>query len=137
MEGASALHQTIRKMINESLDYKNISDWEYGTVVKSEPLEIMVNQKITLTKSFLEVLPQLSDYKIKVEYEKDPEPEPEPQPGNDEEDPEIIEKEITIKNSLEIGDRVILLKKSEGQRYLVLAKITQSEAVNSVANYRP
>ena len=133
MEGASALHQTIRKMINESLDYKNISDWEYGTVVKSEPLEIMVNQKITLSKSFLEVLPQLSDYKIKVEYEKDPEP----QPGNDEEEPEIIEKEVTIKNSLEIGDKVILLKKSEGQRYLVLAKITQSEAVNSVANYRP
>ena len=135
MEGASALHTTIRKMINETLEYKNISDWEYGTVVKSEPLEIMVNQKITLSKSFLEVLPQLSDYKIKVEYEKDPEPEP--QPGNDEEEPEIIEKEITIKNSLEIGDKVILLKKSEGQRYLVLAKITQSEAVNSVANYRP
>lgn len=135
MEGASALHTTIRKMINETLEYKNISDWEYGTVVKSEPLEIMVNQKITLTKSFLEVLPQLSDYKIKVEYEKDSEPEP--QPGNDEEEPEIIEKEITIKNSLEIGDKVILLKKSEGQRYLVLAKITQSEAVNSVANYRP
>lgn len=132
MEGASALHTTIRKMINETLEYKNISDWEYGTVVKSEPLEIMVNQKITLTKSFLEVLPQLSDFKIKIEYEKDPEPEP----GNSEEEPEIIEKEITIKNELKQGDKVILLKKNGGQKYLVLDRIKQTEAVNSVAQYR-
>lgn len=132
MEGASALHDTIKRMINDVLDFKNVSDWVYGTVTKIEPLEIQLDQKLTLPKSFLEVSPQLSNYKIKVEYEKEPEPEP----GNSDEELEIIEKEITIKNELKQGDKVILLKKNGGQKYLVLDRIKQTEAVNSVAQYR-
>lgn len=121
-QGASNLCNTLKKMMFDSINFQSFSDWSFGVVVQTNPLKILKDQKITLPSNVLDVSPKLSNYQLTVEYEND--------------NSEVVEKVITVKNELNPEDKVLLLKKQDGQRYYVLEKITETEAVREFAQYR-
>lgn len=71
-----------------------------GTVTKTNPLEVNVDQRFTLDADFLIVPESLTRYTITI--------------GN---------SEYVIRSGLQAGDRVILLRVQGGQKFLILDKV--------------
>jgi hypothetical protein len=71
-----------------------------GTVTKTSPLEVNVDQRLTLEADFLIVPESLTRYTIQV--------------GG---------VEYVIRQGLQPGDRVVLLRLQGGQKFLILDKV--------------
>ncbi|WP_438435398.1 DUF2577 domain-containing protein [Gorillibacterium sp. sgz500922] len=72
----------------------------YGTVTKTSPLEVTVEQRLALPEAFLLVPESLTRYEQTV--------------GS---------TTIVIRPGLKQGDRVVLLRMQGGQQYLILDKV--------------
>lgn len=76
----------------------------YGKVISSSPLEINVEQRMVLDRSFLILSKSVTDYTGSVYID-----------GK--------YHSFTIDNSLKTNDKVILLRQQGGQKYIVLDKV--------------
>ena len=76
----------------------------FGKVTKVSPLEIVVDQKLTLGKSQLVLTRNVTDFETEVTIDGE-------------------KKKITMYNKLQTGDEVILLRQQSGQKYIVEDKI--------------
>lgn len=110
MLDANDFLKLIKRASKEALEAEQPSDFCFGKVVSSSPLNILVEQKMTLGANQLILTRNVSDFKMKisVDWEKD---------GIE------GEREITVHNSLSVGEKVVLLKKKGGQKYLVLDRV--------------
>ena len=82
----------------------------FGIVFLSiEPLKIDLEQKLTLSESFLIVPEQFTDRKINIVIDDE-------------------EKEIEIKSALKVDDKLILARVQGGQKYLVLSRLAEVDA---------
>ena len=72
----------------------------FGTITKTSPLEVNVEQRFTLTRDSLVLTERLTEYRITVA-------------GN----------EIIIRRGLQVGDRVLLLRVQGGQQYVVWDRV--------------
>src|SRR5690606_39972592 len=72
----------------------------FGTVTKTSPLEVNVEQRFTLTRDFLVLTERLTEYQVTVEGQQ-----------------------ITIRRGLRTGDKVILLRMQGGQQYVVWDRV--------------
>ena len=72
----------------------------FGTVTKTNPLEVNVEQRFTLTREFLVLTERLTEYRVTVEGQQ-----------------------ITIRRGLQTGDKVILLRVQGGQQYIVWDRV--------------
>ena len=72
----------------------------FGTVTKTNPLEINVEQHKPLDQSFLTVTEQLTEYKVTVNGET-----------------------ITIRRGLQVGDRVVLVRIQGSGKYIVFDRV--------------
>lgn len=70
------------------------------------PLKINLEQKLTLTESFLIVTEEFTDRKINIVIDEE-------------------EKEIEIKGALKVDDKLILARLQGGQKYLVLSRLAE------------
>ena len=86
-------------------------DFLFGKVASISPLEITVEQKMTLGSAQLVLTRNVTDYTIPVTMGWLT---------------ENTRREITIHNGLKIGDEVILLKKKGGQKYLILDRVVNT-----------
>ena len=75
-------------------------DVVFGKVVSVSPLKIKVDQKLTLTSAQLVLSGNVTEYKVKI---------------ND--------TEQTIHNNLVVGEEVIMMQVSGGQKYIVIDRI--------------
>lgn len=75
----------------------------FGTVTSASPLKINIEQKMTLGASQLILSRNVTDYKTQITIDK--------------------AQTITVHNSLVAGDKVILLRQQEGQKYIVWDKV--------------
>lgn len=76
----------------------------FGVVLSIAPLKINLEQKLTLTESFLIVPDDFIDKKINIVIDDE-------------------EKEIEIKNALKVDDKLVLARVQGGQKYLVLSRL--------------
>lgn len=97
----SNLIEIIKKISLGAIDSSMPSDVLYGIVTKENPIEITIEQKMVLTKEFLILTKNVVDYTVSITD------------GN-------TEKEITIHNSLKLGEKAILIRKKGGQDYIVI-----------------
>ena len=72
----------------------------FGTVIKTSPLEVNVEQRFTLTRDFLVLTERLTEYKTT-----------------------IAGQEVVIRKGLQAGDKVILLRVQGGQQYIVWDRV--------------
>ena len=76
----------------------------FGKVAKASPLEIIVDQKLTLGKLQLVLTRNVIDFEAEITIDGE-------------------KKKIIIHNKLQVGDEVILLRQQSGQKYIVEDKI--------------
>lgn len=100
------LHETIKKISMNTTDWSNPVDVKVGLVKSISPLKIQLNQRLALTKSFLKVSKELTDYETEITIN-----------GK-------REKAI-IHNSLKVGEYVYLIRYEKGQKFLVIGRVSQ------------
>lgn len=109
MFDAIDLLNAIKKAAKDAVESSQPTDFCYGKVTSISPLNIMVEQKLTLSPAQLVLTRNVTDFKTKVTLDVDQ-----------------GAKEITIHNSLAVGDKVVLLQKKGGQKYLVLDRVVSA-----------
>lgn len=86
-----------------------------GTVTKTDPLEVNVDQRFTLDADFLIVPESLTRHEINLRHAHTT-------PGGGATDDALTEP-VVIRPGLQVGDRVALLRIQGGQKYLILDKV--------------
>lgn len=84
----------------------------FGTVTKTNPLEVNVEQKFTLTEDFLVLTERLTPYEEKEHTHSSANGETAPP-----------SKPLIIRVGLKSGDKVLLLRMQGGQQFVVLDKV--------------
>jgi len=74
----------------------------YGTVTAVQPLEVRIDQRLTLPEPFLIVPEHMTESRITVDGQ-----------------------EIVIRKALEPGDRLVLMRVQGGQQYMVMGRVMQ------------
>ncbi len=92
----------------------------FGTVTKADPLEILVEQKMTLTAAQLVLSRNVTKHEIEVEFTPEEwltEVEKEHKHGVK------GRKKLTLHNELKAGEKVLLLRCAGGQYFVVIDRV--------------
>lgn len=103
------LLETIKTASIDAINASKPVEIVFGIVLSVNPLKINLEQKLTLSESFLIVPEEFTDRKINIVIDDE-------------------EKEIEIKNALKIDDKLILARLQGGQKYLVLSRLAEVDA---------
>jgi hypothetical protein len=104
----------IKQAAVDALEASNPATVMFGTVTKSNPLEVNVDQRFTLDADFLIVPELMTRYEIDLRHNHTA-------PGGSTGDG--LTQLIVIRPGLQAGDRVVLIRVQGGQRYLILDKV--------------
>ncbi|MGF7049167.1 hypothetical protein J2T13_003675 [Paenibacillus sp. DS2015] len=88
---------------------------QFGTVSSISPLEISVDQRLTLTEAFLVVPESMTRFEIDLKHVHK-------MSGLPDTDEALLDK-LVIRKGLESGDKVILLRVQGGQQFVVMDKV--------------
>jgi hypothetical protein len=119
----------IKKAAKEAVEASQPTDFCFGKVTSISPLNIMIEQKLILTPAQLVLTRNVTDFKTKVTIDWNTENK---SGGSGESAFEshnhsiVGTKEITVHNSLAVGDKVVLLQKKGGQKYLVIDRLVKA-----------
>ena len=117
MLDSTDLYNSIKISAIKAVEASQPCDFLYGEVTSISPLKIMVEQKMTLGSAQLVLTRNVTDYSVEATIDWNTE-------DADTHNHNIVGvKKITIHNGLNIGDKVVLLKKKGGQKYLILDKV--------------
>ena len=103
------LLETIKTASIDAINASKPVEIVFGIVLSVNPLKINLEQKLTLSESFLIVPEEFTDRKINIVIDDE-------------------EKEIEIKNALKVDDKLILARLQGGQKYLVLSRLAEVDA---------
>lgn len=95
------LLEIIKKTALRAVEASKPCDYCFGRVTSTNPLKISVEQKITLTSAQLIVTRNVTNFKAET----------------------TEGVEVTIQNSLKVGEHVILLRQKGGQKFLILDRV--------------
>ena len=117
----------IKKAAVEAVEAGKPAALLFGKVTSSSPLKVNVEQKMTLTKEQLILTRNVTDYKTEVTVDWKSE-------DVNDESSEVTphshditgKKEVTIHNSLSVGDDVVLLRMQGGQKFLIIDKVVKA-----------
>nr|DAK23906.1 MAG TPA: Protein of unknown function (DUF2577) [Caudoviricetes sp.] len=76
--------------------------FRFGKVIKVDPIEIWIDQKLTVPEQALILTSQVSNYSVEVD---------------------VLEggkRNLTFNQKLKVGEKVILIRVDGGQKYIVL-----------------
>lgn len=128
------LLKVIKKAAIDAVNASKPTSIVYGKVISIEPLQINVEQKITLTDAQLILTRNVTDYEINVtmdwltenithshSYTDDGSGAT---TGSNTHQHQVIgDKKITIHNKLIVGDTVVMIQAQGGQKYIVMDRI--------------
>ena len=144
MADANGLVEAMKRAARDEREASKPVNVLFGKVISKEPLEINVEQRMTLNEKQLVLARNVTDFMTTVTVNWESEKEMQghrhdihvqadngegPLDGTTEVQSEththIVagQKQITIHNSLNVGDEVILIRQQEGQKFLVVDRI--------------
>lgn len=104
MSDANELVNAMKRAALDAMEASKPVNLVFGEVVSISPLQITVEQKMILGVKQLALSRNVTEYTVKTT-------------GGG------IQDEITIHNSLAVGDEVILMRQQGGQKFIVLDKV--------------
>lgn len=128
MPDAVELTRLIKKAALEAVDATKPADICFGEVLGTTPLQILMEQKLVLGKEQLILPRNMTDYEISITVNWNTENR---SGGSGEAAFESHnhaiagKKTITVHNGLAVGDKVILIRKLGGQKFLVYDRIKE------------
>lgn len=131
MFDTSDLLRLLQQATQETMEASQLTDVVFGNVISDNPLKIQIEQKLTLTEKQLLLCRNVTDYETEISVDmgygwitEDTQNGTKLQSlslaQNHKHDIKLAKKKIKIHNALKTGERVILVRLSGGQRYLVL-----------------
>lgn len=99
-----AIIDMIRKAGISGYEATNPVNIIYGTVSRTRPLEVSVDQRFTLTEDFLVITERVTRRTAN-----------------------IGQQELVIREGLQVGDYVVLLRVQGGQQYIVMDKVVNED----------
>lgn len=113
MADAAALVGAIKKAAQQAGDAAKPVSIEFGTVISTSPLQVQVDQKMPLGSAQLVLSRHVTNYSTTCTVN-----------WNTSDGASVTgAKAITINNALAVGDRVILVRQQEGQKYLIFDRM--------------
>jgi hypothetical protein len=94
----------MKKTAVEAVNASKPANMVFGKVMSSSPLKIKVDQKLILTSAQLVLSRNVTDYRLSVTVD-----------GS--------RTTMTVYNALTVGEEVILMQLSGGQKYIVMDRI--------------
>lgn len=128
MADANALVEAIKRAARDERESSKPVNVYFGEVVSKSPLKINVEQKMVLGEAQLILCRNVTDYMETVTVQWETEKGDIPPDG---ETPATVphihgiagQKKILVHNALEAGDRVIIIRQQEGQKFIVADRI--------------
>lgn len=93
--------ELVKQAAQEAVQAGKPTEFRYGTVSKASPLEIKVDQKVTLKAEMLVLTRNVTDFEMQTE-------------GGG---------HIDVRNALKVGDRVIMLREQGGKKFVVIDRV--------------
>ena len=126
MADCTELVKMLKQTALDAVDAKKPAAVYYGTVLSAAPLKIDVEQKMTLSQAQLVLTRAVVDHYVDIEVKHETEDE---EGGTGAEAYEKHKhkykgrKKIMIYNGLKPGERVIIIRFQEGQKFLVVDRV--------------
>ena len=96
------LVEAVKQAAVEAINNQDPMSFRFGKVIKVEPLEIWIDQKLTIPEQSLILTSQVSNYSVEVDGL------------------EGGKRNLTFNQKLKVGEKVILIRVDGGQKYIVL-----------------
>lgn len=112
-----SLADAIKQISHNTIGAGNPVSVMFGTVTRTNPLEVNVDQRFTLTEDFLILTERLTRYEIDLKHKHDTSGEP---------TREALTEKVVIREGLKVGDSVLLLRVQGGAQYVVWDKVVNS-----------
>ena len=122
----SSLIQVIQRIVKQTVEAEKPCDYIVGLVTAVDPLEIKISNNLTIDEEFVDVCENLTDRGIEIDITTETEPYPSETP-NHKHDIKLTKKKITIHNALKVNDKVAMLRRSRGQKFLIIDKVVSGE----------
>lgn len=100
---SDSLVQLIKKIAMDAVRSAKMSDYEIGTVSGVSPLIIKMSNDLEIDEDFLHLSRNVTDYEVEI-------------------DGDVIQSR-TVRNSLKVGEKVLMLRKSGGQEYIIIDRV--------------
>lgn len=116
---ADDLLKLIKRSAIEAVNASKPADMIFGKVISTSPLKIQIEQKLVLTSAQLVLCRNVTNYSVSMTVDFDTED------ASDDLHKHNIKgtKTFTIHNALRIGEQVVLMQMSGGQKYIVIDRI--------------
>lgn len=106
----------IKLIVKNMIDNMKLTEYVYGEVVTINPLSIKIDQKLTIPSSVIILTSAVKEKTINLQhthlYLSNP---------TSIESPSLIE--VIVNESLQVGDKVTMLRVDKGQKFIVLDKV--------------
>ena len=123
----------MKKAAVEAVNASKPANMVFGKVISASPLKVKVDQKLILTKAQLVLSRNVTNYEVEMEPSLNKAPSShwteETEGGTEEATFEKHKHEIKgrkkfmVYNALKVGEEVILMQSSGGQKYIILDRI--------------
>lgn len=126
MADANGLVEAMKKAALDAVDAEKPVNLCYGKVTRVSPLEINVEQKMTLGEGQLVLARHVTDYEteVTVEWETEEKGGGSGETSYSSHSHKVSgKKRMVMLNSLAVGETVLLARKQGGQKYVVLDRI--------------
>ena len=108
---ATGLIELVKRASLEAMENEKICDLRYGTVSSTDPLRVQITNQLTIPSSLLVVPQHLTDYAVRAVL------------VFEDGDMSKHNTQMIVRNALQVGDKVALLRKQGGQSYFILDRI--------------
>lgn len=129
MPDANELVDTLKRAAVEAVEAKKPVNVYFGEVVSASPLKINVEQKMILGEKQLILARNVTDFKTKItagnikNYYYTGDINSGTAPVSPSHVHAVGTIEVTVHNGLAVGDKVIILRQQEGQKFIVVDRI--------------
>jgi hypothetical protein len=120
--GLMAMIDVMKRIAIEAVSASDPTAIMYGEVTSSNPLEINIDQRFTVTSDLLVVTESLVHFEINLHHKHAYDD------SGEEKETEyaLPEEPIVIRRGLEVGDKVLLLRVQGGQNYVVMDRLVDA-----------
>lgn len=127
----SNLVQLIKRIAVDAVRASKPSDYVTGVVTGTSPLKIKVSQTLELEDDFLLLSRSVTDYETEVSIPesagwKTMKNDGDGSLGEHKHGIAIEKRKITVHNALEAGEKVLMIRKSGGQKYIVIDRVVNA-----------
>lgn len=127
----SNLVQLIKQIAMDAVNTAKMCDYQTGVVTSIKPLKIKITNSLEIGSEFLVVPQSMTDYEMEISIDKKYGWKTQDKAGGSGESAfashmhEIALEKVKVKvhNALKKGDRVLMLRKSGGQQFVIIDKV--------------